>query len=112
MIAVILLQSSKGSGLSGTFGGGSSNVTAVFGARRTSDFLTKSTVVLACIFLVSCLLINIYISKSDGVDESIIQQNAGQQQQQVPPTMDPNQVPPPQENQQPTQTQPVDTTKK
>ena len=81
MMLVVLLQSAKGGGLSGTFGG--SNVSAMFGSRRTSDFLSKSTVVLATVFLISCLLINLYISYDTGVEESMIQRQSNQIQ--VPP---------------------------
>lgn len=91
LMAVVLLQSSKGSGLSGSFGGGS--VATSFGVRRTSDFLTKSTTILAAIFLLGSLFLNVYINKgSAGSDESIIQKNAGTQQQSTPPPM---QTPPP-----------------
>jgi preprotein translocase subunit SecG len=89
LIAVVLLQASKGGGISSTFGG--SNVTAVFGSRRTSDFLSKATIVLASIFLVASLLLNIYISKSDGIEESVIQRNAGTQT--LPPPNVPMETP-------------------
>jgi len=77
-MAVVLMQSSKGGGLSGLVGG--SGVSTMFGARRTSDFLSKSTIVLAVIFLLASLLLNIYISKSGQDVESIIQKNSGNQQ--------------------------------
>lgn len=87
LISVILVQSSKGGGLSGTFGG--SNVTTMFGARRTSDFLQKATIVMAVIFMLTALLMNLYIGKSSTVTESNLQKQsssapAPQQQQQVP----------------------------
>jgi preprotein translocase subunit SecG len=94
LIAIVLLQASKGGGISSTFGG--SNVTAVFGSRRTSDFLSKATIVLASVFLVASLLLNIYISKSDGLEESVIQRNAGTQTLPPPnvPMETPGQQPP------------------
>jgi len=90
---VVLMQSSKGGGLSGLVGG--SGVSTMFGARRTSDFLSKSTIVLAVFFLLASLLLNIYISKSGKEVESIIQKGANQQQQQqrqqqAPPTQTPS----------------------
>jgi preprotein translocase subunit SecG len=78
LMAVVLMQSSKGGGLSGLVGG--SGVSTMFGARRTSDFLSKSTIALAVIFLLASLLLNIYISKSGKDVESIIQKNSGTQQ--------------------------------
>lgn len=88
LMAVVLLQSSKGTGLSGSFGG--SGVATSFGVRRTSDFLTKSTMILAGIFILGSLFLNIGINKGGrGSDESIIQKNAGTQQQQQAPPMAP-----------------------
>jgi len=78
MTIAVLLQSSKGSGLVGPIAG--TGVTTMFGARRTSDFLSKSTVVLAVVFLLGSLLLNLYISKGgSGSSESIIQKNSGSQ---------------------------------
>ncbi|HLF15130.1 MAG TPA: preprotein translocase subunit SecG, partial [Bacteroidota bacterium] len=58
LMIVILMQSSKGGGLAGTFG--SSSVGTVFGVRRTADFLSRSTTILATIFIALCLIINIF----------------------------------------------------
>lgn len=74
MVIVVLLQSGQGQGLSGGIGGGagiggSSNM---MGARRTADFLSKSTAVLATIFLTLCVLANFFIDQ-DQVSESTIQ---------------------------------------
>jgi preprotein translocase subunit SecG len=98
MTIAVLLQSSKGSGLVGPIAG--TGVTTMFGARRTSDFLSKATIIMAIVFLAGSLLLNLYISKGGkGVNESIIQKNAGSQtypnptvppQQQQPPAGDQN----------------------
>lgn len=99
MAVAVLLQSSKGSGLVGPIAG--TGVTTMFGARRTSDFLSKATIIMAIVFLAGSLLLNLYISKgSKGENESIIQKNAGSQtypnpnvppqQQQQPPAGDQN----------------------
>ena len=85
MIAV-LMQSSKGGGLAGSFGG--ANIGTVFGVRRTSDFLTKTTTVLATIFIVLALFINLFLlPRGEGTKQSVIQS--------VPPptTMPPTQQP-------------------
>lgn len=88
MTIAVLLQSSKGSGLVGPIAG--TGVTTMFGARRTSDFLSKATVVMAVVFLAGSLLLNLYISKGgSGSSESIIQKNAGSQT--LPPPNVPNQ---------------------
>lgn len=72
LIVVVLMQSSKGGGLAGSFGGASMG--AVFGVRRTSDFLSRTTTILATIFLAISLLVNIFflpVTTKSG--ESIIQ---------------------------------------
>ncbi len=82
---VILMQSSKGGGLAGTFG--SSSVGTVFGVRRTADFLSRATTILATIFIALCLIINIfYLPGSADSGESVIQSGA--------PTSAPAPVPP------------------
>src|SRR5690349_22173014 len=51
LIAVVLLQSGKGGGLSANFGGASSSADAVFGTRQAGNLLTKSSWWLGGIFL-------------------------------------------------------------
>lgn len=97
LMAVVLMQSSKGGGLAATFGG--SQVTTMFGARRASDFLSKSTIVLAVIFMLFSLLVNLYISKRTETVKSVLQETEQPiQQQQVPQTLPPGELPT-QENQ-------------
>jgi preprotein translocase subunit SecG len=91
LIAVVLMQSSKGGGLAGTFGGGS--VGMVFGVRRTADFLTRATQVLAGTFLVLSLIINLFFLPRGTVsEESVLQRGGPAQQQQAAPVP---QLPPP-----------------
>ena len=72
LILVILMQSSKGGGLAGTFGGAS--VGMMFGVRRTSDFLTQATQVLAIAFGVIALAVNIFfLPRTSVVPESVLQ---------------------------------------
>jgi preprotein translocase subunit SecG len=72
LIVVVLLQSSKGGGLAGTFGG--AQVGAMFGTRRTADFLAKATWWLGGILVVIAILINLFFlpGMSAGKD-SVIQ---------------------------------------
>jgi preprotein translocase subunit SecG len=85
LILAVLMQSSKGAGLAG--GLGASNVGAVFGVRRTSDFLTKTTQSLAAAFIVLAMIINLWLLPRNTADRtSVIQQN-------VPPSTS---LPPPQ----------------
>ena len=96
LIVSILMQSSKGGGLAGTFGGG--NVGMVFGVRRTADFLIKATQILAIAFGALALLINIFFLPRTGTAniESVLQKSAATQQSvpapsvpQLPPTQQP-----------------------
>lgn len=86
MIAVVLMQSSKGGGLAGVFGGGQAG--AVFGVRRTADLLTKITVVLATTFMVLSIVINLFFLPGAGpaAVDSILQRDA-------PQTVPPAQIP-------------------
>jgi preprotein translocase subunit SecG len=90
LILSVLMQSSKGGGLAGAFGGG--NVGVVFGVRRTSDFLTRATQILAGAFLVLALVINLFfLPRMSGEGGSVLQ-GQGQQQRTMTP-----QLPPPQQ---------------
>ena len=90
LILVILMQSSKGGGLAGTFGGAS--VGMMFGVRRTADFLTQSTQWLALVFGLIALIINIFfLPRSSVVPESILQR--GPEGRQAPQMQLPD-VPP------------------
>lgn len=53
LILTILLQSGKGSDIGSAFGAGGSQ--SLFGARGASTFLTKTTTVIAIIFLATSL---------------------------------------------------------
>ena len=90
LVVVILMQSSKGGGLAGSFGG--SNFGTVFGVRRTADFLTRATTILATTFIVLALLINIFFLPGKGTSsrESVIQSG----QASVPPSQLPPQAQP------------------
>jgi preprotein translocase subunit SecG len=95
LVVAILMQSSKGGGLAGTFGGG--QVGMMFGVRRTADFLTRSTQVLAVIFGVLALLINIaFLPRGGNSGESVIQGQGSTQQQSGAPQLPPVQSPTPQ----------------
>jgi len=86
LIVVVLMQSSKGGGLAGTLGG--SAVGTMFGVRRTADFLGKATMYLSAIFILLCLVINIFfLPGKSTTTESIIQRGSA-------PTAAPRPVPP------------------
>jgi preprotein translocase subunit SecG len=93
LIIVVLMQSSKGGGLAGTFGTGS--VGMVFGVRRTADFLTRSTQILASTLMVLALLINIFFLPKVGnaSSESVLQSRSTSQPSAPTPQLPPAQTP-------------------
>jgi preprotein translocase subunit SecG len=64
VILVVLLQSGKGAGFSGIFGGGGSD--AVFSAPSGSQFIRKATAGFAIAFFISSLLLT-YLGSKKGV---------------------------------------------
>ena len=74
LIGIILMQASKGGGLSGTFGGAS---TAMFGGRGAGSFLSKITIGLATFFLLLAILISIVNVPSNNTSSSIVKDRAG-----------------------------------
>ena len=88
LILSVLMQSSKGEGLAGAFGGGGMTGT-VFGGRGAATFLAKATTVLAISFFASALILS-FMNPSTGVatggpqGESAVQEAAGQLPAAVP----------------------------
>jgi len=91
LMAVVLMQSSKGGGLAGTFGGASAGFGNMFGVRRTADILSRLTTVLASVFIGLAFLINLFFlpNKTTSTQRSILQQGA----QTLPTQQVPTQVP-------------------
>ena len=69
-ILVILMQSSKGGGLAGSFGAG--GMGAVFGSRGTATFLSKLTAGLAAAFMVLALVLGL-LKSSESSSSSLIE---------------------------------------
>ena len=59
LIILVLMQSGKGSGLSGAFGSAGGGESSLFGAN-TATVVMKATAVFAVIFMLSCILVAIY----------------------------------------------------
>jgi len=78
LIMVVLLQSSKGEGLAGAFGG-SGLTSAVFGGRGAATFLSKATTYLAILFMISCLGLTFVSPATSGTSqESAVRKELGQ----------------------------------
>tara|TARA_B100000427_G_C15271423_1_gene491196 strand:- start:299 stop:580 length:282 start_codon:yes stop_codon:yes gene_type:complete len=64
-----MVQNPKGGGLSSAFGGGNQ----IMGARKTSDFLEKTTWTLAIILVSLALLSNFAIPRNNSEEKKIIE---------------------------------------
>ena len=84
LVLVIMVQNPKGGGLSSSFGGDSQQIG---GVKKTSDFLDKSTWVLASLLLVLILLSNLTIDRGTGsVDSKLL--NPSQIETEIPEQID------------------------
>tara|TARA_B100000768_G_C10912603_1_gene222284 strand:- start:100 stop:411 length:312 start_codon:yes stop_codon:yes gene_type:complete len=63
LVLVVLVQNPKGGGLSSSFGGGAGN--QIMGAKKTTDFLEKTTWTLAVILIVLSLASNFAIPRQN-----------------------------------------------
>ena len=69
LVLIVLIQNPKGGGLSSTFGGGGGN--QIMGAKKTTDFLEKSTWTLAIVLISLSLLSNFAIPREKDENSSI-----------------------------------------
>ncbi|PCJ89019.1 MAG: preprotein translocase subunit SecG [Flavobacteriales bacterium] len=89
LMGVILVQNSKGGGLSAGF----SSSNQLMGVKRTTDFLEKATWTLAIIVLVLSVFSAAVVRRDAGQDTEIeLQDLANSQPTQAPVNFDPNQV--------------------
>ena len=91
LIIVVLLQPGQKQGLSGGLAAGMTGGGGM-GARRTADLLSKSTTVLASVFLGLCVLANFAIDRGGAPTQSAVQssgvpvtQSTGSQALPMPP---------------------------
>lgn len=111
MITLILLQKGKGAAEGATFGGGGAG--SVFGASGSSNFLSKTTAILATVFFANSLLLAyLAVNREDsgGIIDTIVTQEADEAavinavEELIPPAVDAvSDVPPP-----PAEDMPVD----
>ena len=99
LVLVIMVQNPKGGGLSSSFGGGTQQLG---GVQKTSDFLDRSTWVLATLLLALILVSNITLSSgNDAIDSKLLEdsstpenfENPIDQPMQEIPEANTNQVP-------------------
>jgi len=82
LIVVVLLQTGKGAGLSGVFGGGGAASESFFGGRGAGDFLAKATTAAAIVFMITCLA----LAKISAVDrgESVMEKTTTEEKAKKP----------------------------
>ena len=84
MCGIVLIQNSKGGGLASSFA--SSN--QIMGVRKTTDFLEKTTWVLAgCIFVLSVFAAHLLPSRVEMGHDSVLMENAVNSESLNPETM-------------------------
>ena len=86
LIIVVLLQSSKGEGLAGAFGGGQLTG-AVFGGRGAATFLSKATTIIAVGFMVTSvsLFMSFGLRGGGGPASGVIENLQDGTNQTIPP---------------------------
>ena len=74
LVLVIMVQNPKGGGLSSSFGGGTQQLG---GVQKTSDFLDRSTWILATLLLALILVSNITLSSgNDATDSKLLEDSS------------------------------------
>ena len=73
MIGLILVQHGKGADAGAAFGSGGSGSASLFGASGSANFLSRTTAVLATVFLVSTLMLASVGSKRPASSGSVLE---------------------------------------
>ena len=73
LVLVIMVQNPKGGGLASTFGGDSHQIG---GVKKTTDFLDRSTWILASLLFLLILFSNITLNSGSDVNESELLNNS------------------------------------
>ena len=74
LIGLILMQSSQGSGLSGTFGGNAAS--SVLGGQNAGNVLSKITTWLASLFIILAVVISVLSGPSNSSNSSLVKEAA------------------------------------
>ena len=72
LIGLILMQSSQGSGLSGTFGGNAAS--SVLGGQNAGNVLSKITTWLASLFIILAVVISVLSGPSNSSTSSLVKE--------------------------------------
>ncbi len=84
LVLIVLLQSSKGTGLaSAAFGGGADST--VFGGRGAATVLSKATTIFGAAFMLTSLTLTLLGASRDRAMKSVVAEEAAQQAPLQPP---------------------------
>jgi preprotein translocase subunit SecG len=64
LIFLIIIQSDKGGGISGAIGGGLSGANTLLGTQDASNILTKGTTGFAISYMILCIVLSLFLSKT------------------------------------------------
>lgn len=64
LILLVLIQSDKGGGISGSIGGGLSGASTLLGAQDTANILTRGTTIFAVSYMVLCIFLSLVLSRT------------------------------------------------
>ena len=95
MIALILLQHGKGADAGAAFGGGGAGSATLFGASGGANFMSRSTAVLATLFLTCTLALAYFANAGPAAPSGSVLENLPTSTVPAPSTLQiPNTVPP------------------
>ena len=92
MVLVVLLQSGKGGGLAGAFGGMGGAGQQLFGGRGAATFLSKATTALGISFMTTSLILAL-LSGSQGGSRSVLRDGPAPGTAPPPVSSEPLQIP-------------------
>lgn len=85
LIGTVIIQSDKGGGISGAIGGGLSGANQLLGTQDTANILTRATTVLAISFMVLCIILSLFLSRTTiQTEKSELKKRAEEVQQYSP----------------------------
>ncbi|MGB7569670.1 MAG: preprotein translocase subunit SecG [Chitinivibrionales bacterium] len=83
---LILIQSDKGGGISGAIGGGLAGASSMFGTQDTANVLTRTTAILASIFMGLCIIMSIFLSHPSAKQQKSMLKERAEKQNNFSPS--------------------------
>jgi preprotein translocase subunit SecG len=83
---LILIQSDKGGGISGAIGGGLAGASSMFGTQDTANVLTRTTAILASIFMGLCIIMSIFLSHPSAKQQKSLLRERAEKQSNFSPS--------------------------